>query len=479
MHGRQKASRCFLVGHRGCSHRIKNKERESERERERKDKVTRHYAEDVIQKRTTGEVVEKDNFRARKIVEVQRSTSRLKKPEVPCLPFKQYVALHGNPRSKENKKKGHKVGFACGVKLVFLHDQVKKDTPWMLAPEVSESIEKIKDIDVGDDAEDSDEMEDKYTELVEKREKVEAKTLGNPFLLAVGRVQKAAVEKGSKKALKKTDSNGSESSSVSAAAVLKRHLKRSSKEDAGNSPRTPKPSSKGTASASSPNEGKEDNGANQLGRTPLAQTVETSAEEAYRKFQDPSCESQVFNKDVILAFQRCLVRWSGALSVKSTAAASEAQRQKFDVLRKKVQYMESSLKMSHKFTAGGPSRAIDFVKSWETNMDFCTAGATPVQAIMPPHMHKLHVEALVEACPTSKKLATTLSDQKKFNMGDATFKSYVSDHVDQSYFSILDNTPKSEDSNNVNNNCHTFKQITRRITNAEHTNVNARISSLS
>ena len=114
-------------------------------------------AQVVIRKRVAGERMKHTDFKASRIQETHSSATRLKKPEIPCLPYKQYLSVHGNPNSKENKRKGHKVGYAAGIKLVFLHDQVKKDQPWMCAPEIATELKREVDLDTGSGAEDSDE----------------------------------------------------------------------------------------------------------------------------------------------------------------------------------------------------------------------------------------------------------------------------------------------------------------------------------
>ena len=84
-------------------------------------------AEKVVEARASGRRMPRDAVRKTSIRQKKESMTRLRKPQVPCMPYRQYVAAHGNQKSKEAKKKGHMVGVVNGVKLVFMHDLVAKD----------------------------------------------------------------------------------------------------------------------------------------------------------------------------------------------------------------------------------------------------------------------------------------------------------------------------------------------------------------
>ena len=76
-------------------------------------------------------------------------------------------------------------------------------------------------IDSGESASSSNEMEDKFEQILEKQNKEQAKTLQNPFLSLV----KSATDKAGGRQLKKSESAES-ASSVSVTTVLRRKLKK-------------------------------------------------------------------------------------------------------------------------------------------------------------------------------------------------------------------------------------------------------------
>ena len=113
----------------------------------------------------------------------------------------------------------------AGIQIVFVHDLVQKDEPWLCAAELATSISKETVVDTGSGAEDSDEMDTKFRELTEHREKQDAKLLGNPFLAMLNRHSKGSSGLGKKK-LRKSDSACSTASSGSAIRSIKAQQKR-------------------------------------------------------------------------------------------------------------------------------------------------------------------------------------------------------------------------------------------------------------
>ena len=279
------------------------------------------------------------------------------------MPYKQYTSTYGNPASKENKKRGHKIGYCAGVKVVCLHDIVEKNKHWVAAGELVSSLRKEEVTDSGSDPESEDEMTNRSNDLLEARSKSEAKTLNNPFLAILTKYS-AGKEQGQRKSARK-ESNASASSSVSI-----RHTKTKKKQVASpnqtpkkkigvQEDKTPIPSQKGDADECAGR-----------GRRPLAATVVESSAKAWAKFLDKERQEEVFGNDVIGPMQRCPARWATTLGLQASAAASPAKRAELDVLRKRVQFMETCLKLAMIFSSGGPDRASEFLRGWNTNIAF-------------------------------------------------------------------------------------------------------------
>ena len=156
-------------------------------------------AEKFIRKKQDGEP-EPDEaaFKKKRLLEVTESNLKLKKLEFPCMPYKQYTSTYGNPASKENKKRGHNIGYCAGVKVAVLHDLVEKNEHWVAAEDLVSSLRKEEVIDSGSDPESEHEMTNQFNDLLEARSKSEAKTLNSPFLAMVSKYS-AGKEQGQRK----------------------------------------------------------------------------------------------------------------------------------------------------------------------------------------------------------------------------------------------------------------------------------------
>ena len=77
--------------------------------------------------------------------------------------------------------------------------------------------------------------------------------------------------------------------------------------------------------------------------------------------------------------------------------------------------MESCLKMVQQIREGGPHRGTEFIRLFDINVSFILSEPNPLEAEMPPVMHRSLVEALVQAQPSGTKLPAALKHAAKFN----------------------------------------------------------------
>ena len=117
--------------------------------------------------------VAEHRIRQKKVQKTQDYRTRFIKPKGHFLPIAIYEKRFGNPKSKDNKKRGHQIVKAHGVKGVIMPPA--EDEPWEVETSYGSALEKKTMVHDDADASDASESEasNKFDDLVEAQQEAD------------------------------------------------------------------------------------------------------------------------------------------------------------------------------------------------------------------------------------------------------------------------------------------------------------------